>query len=139
MISWKEILKHNSLESQPKDIKENLKVLHYRINIVRKIWRKPMVVTSGLRSKEDHLRIYKNIARRKGKEFDIRKVPMRSKHLFGQAIDIYDPNKQLQQWIKDNIDVMEAIGFWFESFDHTPNWVHFQIIPPGSGKRFFIP
>lgn len=139
MITWKEILGKNRLEDQSQEIQDNLKVLHYRINIVRKIWRKPMIVTSALRTMDDHIRIYKNIAKRKGVEFDIDKVPMGSNHLKGRAIDIYDPNRELQNWIKENMDVMEAIGFWFESFDHTPNWTHWQIVPPRSGRRFFVP
>lgn len=62
-----------------------------------------------------------------------------SKHLAGAAADIADPDGSLAQWTKDNLTMMATIGFWMESFDHTNGWVHYQILPPGSGNRIFIP
>ena len=135
MISMEELLnKKYSLAQQPAETQANLQELLIRINKVRKLWANPMIVTSGLRSMGDHLRIYKN----KGIT-DTKKIPMRSKHLYGQAVDISDPKQKLQAWCKANEAALVEIGMWMEDFSATSNWVHFQIVPPGSGKRFFMP
>ncbi len=105
-----------------------------RVNIVRSAYGKPMAVSSGYRSMDDHLRIYKD----KGIT-DQTKIPMRSKHLTGCAVDISDPNKELQKWCITNIDVLIQAGLWMEDFSATPNWCHFQSMPPKSGKRYFLP
>ena len=62
-----------------------------------------------------------------------------SKHLSGQAVDISDADRYLADWCAANLDVLEEIGLWCEDFRYTPRWVHFQIVPPKSGKRIFIP
>lgn len=80
------------------------------------------------------MRIYKN----KGIT-DPKKIPMKSKHLYGQAVDISDPNQKIQAWCKSNEACLVSIGLWMEDFSVTTNWVHFQIVPPGSGKRWFMP
>jgi uncharacterized protein YcbK (DUF882 family) len=131
MITREEIL--NDQEC-PEELEDNLDELLRKINIVRDQWGKPMTVSSGWRSKEDQIRIYaqKGIT-------DIKKIPMTSKHFSCQAVDIYDPKKELQEWIKKNLPLMEKIGVWFEDFSYTPNFVHFQTVPPKSGRRFFIP
>lgn len=90
-----------------------------------------MIVTSGYRSMEDQKRIYA----KKG----ISNYPKRSKHLYCQACDFYDPDGHLKHFIVNNLRLMEEIGLWFEDFFYTENWVHVQIVPPNSGKRFFIP
>lgn len=134
MIKMSEILRSAKLEDQSKEIQGNLGILLERVNKVRAAYGKPMIVTSGLRTMEDHLRIY----REKGIT-DQSKIPMRSRHLFGQAVDISDPKQELQQWILKNEKLMEEIGLWFEDFSATKNWVHMQIVPPASGRRFFKP
>lgn len=121
----------------PVEHKVNLDELLIKINKLRAAYGKPLIVTSGYRSLAHHLEIYK----RKGIT-DQKKIPMKSRHLSGQAIDVVpveDSIKHLQDWIKDNVKLMEEIGLWFEDFSATPTWVHAQIIPPGSGKRFFLP
>lgn len=139
MITMAELLKGAKLEDQTPEIQESLKILLEKINKVRAAYNKPMTPTSGLRTMADHLRIYEDIAKKKGEKFDKSKVPMKSTHLFGQAVDIFDPKRELQKWIQENIKLMEEIGLWFEDFSVTTNWVHFQINPPKSGKRFFMP
>lgn len=113
---------------------KNILVLHEKINKIRTLYGKSMIVTSGVRSMEDHKRIYKE----KGIT-DESKIPMKSKHLFGQAVDISDPKQELQAWCKANIDKLKEIGVWMEDFSATKNWVHFQIVPPKSGLLFFKP
>lgn len=131
MISRKEILKDHEC---PPELEENLLELLIRINKVRDAYGVPLTVDSGFRSKEDQIRIYnaKGIT-------DESEMHMHSKHFTCQAVDIYDPNKELKEWVIKNISLIESIGLWMEDFSSTPNWIHFQIINPTSGKRFFIP
>lgn len=103
----------------------NLKDLINKISIIREAYGKPMTVTSGLRSQADQARINPSASK--------------SKHLLGAAVDISDPNGDLKDWLKSNIKLLEQTGLYCEHFDHTPTWVHLQILPPKSGKRFFIP
>ncbi|HUM41562.1 MAG TPA: D-Ala-D-Ala carboxypeptidase family metallohydrolase [Fervidobacterium sp.] len=134
MITMQELLKDAKFEDQSQEIQDNLVELLVRINKVRAAYGKPMNVTSGLRSMADHLRIYaqKGIT-------DQSKIPMQSNHLYGRAVDISDPNRELQAWVLKNVKLMEEIGLWMEDFGATPNWLHFQINPPKSGNRFFKP
>lgn len=115
----------------------NLRELHTRINKIREAYAKPMLVTSGVRDIEHHRKIY--IEKAKASGVTNFRVPMGSKHLFGQAVDISDPNCELQKWIMDNVKLLEEVGLWCEDFSATKNWVHFQTVPPKSGKRFFLP
>lgn len=126
-IKLEELNKHN-YPTTP-EIDANLQILLERINAVRDAYGKPMVVTSGLRSQDQQQEL---IAQGKSN------AP-KSKHLTGQACDILDSDGALREWVLNNMSSMETTGFWFEDFGSTPNWVHFQIVPPASGKRIFIP
>ena len=105
----------------------------------------PMVIVTpqrqnaGFRTREMHFTLYQEIAKKNGKSFDPSKIPMQSLHLFGGAVDIYDPNKQLQKWILANEQIVERMDLFFESFEYTPTWVHLQWLAPASHRRFFIP
>ena len=134
MISMSELLKGAKLEDQSDEVQTELQTLLDRVNQVRSEYAKPMTVTSGLRSMADHKRIYaaKGIT-------DEAKIPMKSKHLFGKAVDISDPKQELQAWCLANEAKLAEIGLWMEDFSATPNWVHFQSEPPKSGKRWFLP
>jgi uncharacterized protein YcbK (DUF882 family) len=134
MITINELLSNQAkFEDLDKDIQANLNELFLKVNIVRKEYGKPMIVTSGLRTKKHHLDIYA----RKG--IYPPKVPMKSNHLFGRAVDFADGDGKLKKWILANIKLMEEIGLYMEDFAATKTWVHFQINPPKSGNRFFKP
>ena len=139
MISMDELLKDAKLEDQTPEIQANLKILLERVNKIRAAYGKPMSPTSGLRTMEDHLRIYREKAEKAGVPFDESKVPMKSRHLFGEAVDISDPDQELQAWCKDNEKELEDAQLWMEDFSATPNWCHFQVKPPKSGRRWFLP
>lgn len=111
------------------EILANLNHLLFRINEVRSLWGKPMIVTSGLRSQAGQELL---IAEGKSKA-------TKSKHLTGQACDIYDPEKLLAKWCLTKLDFFAGVGLWLENPDYTKNWVHFQSVPPKSGSRIFIP
>lgn len=139
MISLKELLKGTNISDVPLSHQHNLEELLIRINKIRSAYNKPMTVTSGYRSMQDHIRIYSEKASKAGVEFDPKKVPMGSSHLTGCAVDISDPDRELQKWCTENVNILEEVGLWCESFEYTANWTHLQIVPPKSGKRFFIP
>lgn len=131
-----EELTHNTpLATLPDDIQKALNTLLGRINIIRTEWANSMVVTSGLRTHADQIRIYKA----KGIPED--KIPWGSQHLTGGAVDIFDPEKKLQAWCMNNQELLKNTGLWMESFHATPNWCHFQINPYKSyseGKSIFF-
>lgn len=109
----------------PPEIQENIDTLIEKLSQVRDAWGRPMTVTSGLRSAADQERINPSAPK--------------SKHMTGEAADIADPDGSLAAWTKDNLDLMAQIGLWMEDFAHTHGWVHYQISPPKSGHRVFLP
>lgn len=123
MILMKELNPHKYIVDAT--ITANLHDLLNKVNQIRSAYGKPMMVSSGLRSQEDQARINPGAPK--------------SKHLTGQACDIADHNGTLKAFVGANIKLLEDAGLWCEDFAHTPTWVHFQTVPPGSGKRFFIP
>lgn len=86
-------------------------------------------VTSGLRSKSLQQRLIDE-----GKSH----APL-SRHLLGAAADVLDKDGKLAEWCRSNLAVLEELGLWCENFSYTKGWVHFQILPPGSGRRVFVP
>ena len=64
-----------------------------------------------------------------------------SKHMTGQAIDIFDPDRLLCNWVDtaSGLGALSEIGLWIEDVHYTGSWLHCQTIPPNSGKRSFIP
>lgn len=127
MISLKELNPHGYPTNE--EIDANLAILLDRLNQVRMAYNVSMTVTSGLRSNDQQKALI---------EAD-KSNATHSKHLIGAAADILDLDGALKRWVKDNEVLIEQIGLWMEDFAYTSDWVHFQIVPPGSGKRFFIP
>jgi hypothetical protein len=64
-----------------------------------------------------------------------------SKHMTGKAIDIYDPDGDLDNWLMTDkgTAALEAIGLWMEHPSATKGWTHLQTVPPGSNRRCFYP
>ena len=129
MIMEREILKGQQC---PEKYKDNLLELLIKMNKVRDAYGRPMFVTSGFRTMKDHIRIYESMG------IPRNKIPLQSKHLYCQACDIADPDNSLMEWVKKHVKLMEEIGLWMEE-DDTVNRVHFQTVPPKSGRRFFNP
>lgn len=113
------------------EIKENAFELIRRINALG--FEPQMYFSSCLRSKSVHKRIYKE----KGVPED--KIPWGSSHLSGKAVDVADPKGILQDWLVKHEDLLAWNELWCEDFACTKGWVHFQSVPPKSGKRFFKP
>lgn len=65
----------------------------------------------------------------------------RSKHLTAHAIDIADPEGDLDDWCmsESGIAALIRIGLWLEHPSSTKGWCHVQTLPPKSGRRVFYP
>lgn len=71
----------------------------------------------------------------------------KSTHMFGLAVDLQDipPVRPLARWCLKNQVVLERLGLWMERPQWTAGtngrdpWVHLQTVPPGSGRRVYIP
>lgn len=119
MIIANEILKGQGC---PSEYQENLRDLLEKINIIRKAYDKPMIVTSGYRTVS-----YELAHGRSGK----------SDHCKCKAVDIWDKDKELAKWCHENEDLLIKTKLWIEHTDYTKNWVHFTTQP--KSKLFFIP
>lgn len=123
----------------PPEHDANIDKLLIEVNKLRLAYGKPLQVSSGYRSMQEHLAIYaaKGIT-------DQKKIPMQSNHLKGLAVDLVtidEPIKNLHDFVKklveDESEVVENL--WFEDFAYTPQWCHIQCVSPKSGRKFFKP
>ena len=126
-----------SKKSGCKDVDFTSKILNNAQDLIDRInrlgYKPPKYFSSCLRSKEKQIQIYKD----KGIT-DINKIPMKSAHLTGQAVDIADDGS-LQQWLLEHETDMGKCGLYAEDFRYTKSWCHLQSVAPKSKKRFFIP
>lgn len=66
----------------------------------------------------------------------------KSAHKEGLAVDLYDPDGKIDEWLLKSPRAQQAIaslGLYFETGSATPGWSHWTIRPPASGRRFFNP
>jgi uncharacterized protein YcbK (DUF882 family) len=124
----------------PSDVLPRLLLLLEKLNQLEAAMGRKLVVTNGYRTWPEHKAIYQKIndARLVAKKPEL-PIPLHSKHLSGDAADLYDPDQTLKTWAGQNVPLLERIGFWCEAFHTTPNWLHVQQEPPLSGQRFFNP
>jgi hypothetical protein len=147
-----EILKKSGIKyaDLPQSDKENLDKL---VEVVNKLGtmvpdnlKGPRKCNSGYRSSADQFRIYKDRAKKKQAPFTDgvyveSKVP-RTAHMTGEAIDINDPNGDLDNWLMDTAEGKQAVkelDLYIEHKDYTAGWCHVQIRKTKSGNRYFIP
>jgi len=62
-----------------------------------------------------------------------------SKHMIGQAVDLFGPDNKLATFAFNNQDLLKEHGLWMEHPSATPTWIHLQTVPPRSGNRVFYP
>ena len=65
-----------------------------------------------------------------------------SAHKMGLAVDLYDPEGEIDNWLNNNIEargLYEDLGLYFEALSSTIGWSHWSLVAPKSGRRFFIP
>lgn len=116
MISLKELLHGHNISDVTTAQEFALVDLQARINIIREAYGKPMIVTSGFRTRLDQERINPKVTK--------------SAHMEGKAVDILDEDGTLHQWCKDNDDIIRKAGLYLE--ERQGNWQHFQSRPFGS-------
>ena len=123
MITRAEVLMGRDKVHPLTEIQEsNLARLLTALNIVRRSYGKPLVVSSGYRPAAI------NAAAGGAK---------RSAHMTCEACDFADPDKKFAEWCQANLDVLIRAGLYLEDPDFTPNWVHLQIRP--TKNRIFKP
>ena len=64
---------------------------------------------------------------------------VKSKHMLGLAVDLADPEGDLDEWCLENESELERLQLWQEHPSATKGWCHLQSVPPKSGKRVFYP
>lgn len=60
-----------------------------------------------------------------------------SAHKQGRAVDVYDPDGDLDEWLDDTR--LAQFGLYREAPASTTGWCHLTDRPPGSGRRTFTP
>lgn len=65
----------------------------------------------------------------------------RSLHITCEAIDLYDPDGDLDEWLITPAGqrVLTDLVLWHEHPAATKCWAHLQTKPPRSGRRTFYP
>ena len=63
----------------------------------------------------------------------------KSLHITGEAIDLADPEGELDEFLFDNPHLLVETGLWCEHPSSTRRWTHLQARAPRSGNRFFFP
>lgn len=127
MISKAELLVGRDIQYKSeytKDISDNLDKLLDALNIVRKAYGQPLVVSSGWRP----VAINSSVGGAK-----------KSNHTLGLACDFKDHDRRFKDWCLANLDILAKAGLYMEDPDSTPTWVHLQLKAPASGKRVFKP
>jgi hypothetical protein len=63
------------------------------------------------------------------------------RHGSAEAVDLADPEGDLDQWLLDNQKFLESCGLWVEHPATTRGHCHLQSVPPkgGSRRRVFYP
>jgi hypothetical protein len=129
MITLGELLMgRQTFEQLTPQQQKNVMILLPRINSVRSLYGKPMKVNDGVRREQD---TPPNGAKA-------------SKHLIGLAVDIDDDDTLFMwKWCLKNLDILQKVGLWLEdprwTHGKVGTWMHFQCVPPASGKRIFVP
>lgn len=64
---------------------------------------------------------------------------LKSKHTSGEAVDILDPEGELDDFLFNNPQILARHSLWMEHPLATKGWCHLQSVPPRSGNRIFYP
>src|SRR5258708_1664530 len=117
------LMNRTTLDQLPPDLVANANIIVPKANDLLDKFGSYRACNSGYRSPEDQARINPKATH--------------SKHLSCQAIDLEDKDGKLNQFCKNNTQILEDLGFWCE--ERQGGWQHLQIIPPASGHRWFNP
>ena len=69
----------------------------------------------------------------------VKGAAVRSKHMTGEACDLYDPDGLIDSYLLEHPEPLIALGLYVEHPSCTKNWSHVQVVPPKSNNRFFYP
>jgi len=61
----------------------------------------------------------------------------KSNHRTGHAVDVYDPDNKLDEFV--NKKILEKYNLYREHPDKTFGWLHLQDVAPKSGCRTYLP
>ena len=128
MITLSEYLMGRDQEYQKDmtpEIEANALELIDRVNLLLESFGEDRKVNSGWRPPQVNARM-PNAARS-------------SKHMLGLAVDLDDPEGDLDQWCLENENELERLRLWQEHPASTKGWCHLQSVPPKSGRRVFYP
>jgi hypothetical protein len=62
-----------------------------------------------------------------------------SAHKTGEAVDIYDPNGEIDKWCMSHVEILKNHGIHIEHPSATPGWSHWTDRAPPSGRQVFYP
>lgn len=62
-----------------------------------------------------------------------------SAHKEGLAVDRYDPDGAIDDWLMARQHSLKEHGLFMEHPSATPGWCHLQLRAPASGNRVFYP
>lgn len=62
-----------------------------------------------------------------------------SSHKQGKAVDLYDPKGVIDQWLMDNVRLLETFDLYIEHPSATKGWAHITTRAPRSRNRVFYP
>lgn len=141
-ITVLELCSLKDYDLMPQEHRWNIQELFNRVSRLRAYAKMPFVMRTkehpnrGYRSWDAHCKVYEDLMHKMNTKI---KIPTKSQHLIGAAVDISDPKRELQRWIMRNLEIVEKLDLYFEHFDASPTWTHVCLFPPESGLRFFMP
>lgn len=106
-------------------IEANLSKLLDALNKFRYAYGRPMMVSSGLRTRQSNDQLSNS-----GKN---------SAHLSGEACDFHDIDRAITNFVMARPAILEECGLYMEEPAATPTWIHLGVRRPGSGNRIFRP
>jgi hypothetical protein len=62
-----------------------------------------------------------------------------SAHKEGIAVDMFDPDNAVDEWLLAHPLAINNIELYFEHPQATPHWSHWSMRKPKSGRKFFMP
>lgn len=69
----------------------------------------------------------------------IRGAAPNSKHITGEAVDVADPDGEIDEYLLEHHPLLVNHGLYLEHPSATKGWVHLQSVSPRSGNRIFYP
>lgn len=69
----------------------------------------------------------------------VKNAAVRSKHMTGEAVDLFDPEGEIDDWCAAHPMALASLGLWMEHPSATKGWCHVQSTAPRSGNRIFYP